>query len=51
MWRKELREIKKVNAVYYAHDRISWSITNINTLPELLQAHKQTSEQSVLTSR
>ena len=51
MWRKQLKEIKKVNAMYYANDRISWSITNIKTLPELLQAHKRTSEQPVLASR
>jgi hypothetical protein len=31
---------KKVTALYYAHDRISWSITNIKMLPELLQANK-----------
>jgi len=29
----------------------SWSITNIKTWPELLQAHKRTSKQPVLTSR
>ena len=51
MWRKQLKEIKKVNSMYSAHDIISWSTKNIKTLPELLQAHKRTSEQPVITSR